>query len=170
MLARRLALAAALFAALVGSQAPEFAQQYRQRLGGAIDELRAIAARFQAEAARQGLSPPAAVQRLEQNSDALARQRGEAMAGTLDRLGRLETQAEDMAAAGPIGRIWAMAWGFDPQIARRALDAYEPAAPLTLEAAVVAAISGLGGWAVVRACGLPFARRRRAPPGSGARA
>jgi hypothetical protein len=31
MLARRLALAIAVLAGLIGSQAPEFAQQYRQR-------------------------------------------------------------------------------------------------------------------------------------------
>ena len=37
------------------SQAPEFAQQYRQRLGGALDELTAIVQRFDQDAARAGL-------------------------------------------------------------------------------------------------------------------
>ena len=36
---RRLGLAIGLLVAAVASQAPEFAQQYRQRLGGAIDEI-----------------------------------------------------------------------------------------------------------------------------------
>src|SRR5208337_2052173 len=44
MLARRLAVAIALIAGL------EFAQQYRQRIGGALDELRRIVAEFDAEA------------------------------------------------------------------------------------------------------------------------
>jgi hypothetical protein len=41
---RRLALAIALIAGLLGSQGPEFAQQYRQRIGGALDELKRIVA------------------------------------------------------------------------------------------------------------------------------
>ena len=36
---RRLALAIGLVFAIIAAQAPEFAQQYRQRLGGALDEL-----------------------------------------------------------------------------------------------------------------------------------
>jgi len=39
MIFNRIAFALALFAAVLGSQFPEFAQQYRQRLGGALDEL-----------------------------------------------------------------------------------------------------------------------------------
>ena len=49
MLARRLALAIAVLAGLIGSQAPEFAQQYRQRLGGALEELNRIVSEFDAE-------------------------------------------------------------------------------------------------------------------------
>jgi hypothetical protein len=56
---RRLALAIALIAGLVGSQGPEFAQQYRQRIGGALDELKRIVADFDDEAAREGLPWPA---------------------------------------------------------------------------------------------------------------
>jgi len=42
--------------ALAGSQIPEFAQQYRQRLGGAIDELNRMIAQFDSEAAGQSLT------------------------------------------------------------------------------------------------------------------
>ena len=38
MFVRKLALAISLLAGLIGSQGPEFAQQYRQRLGGAVEE------------------------------------------------------------------------------------------------------------------------------------
>jgi hypothetical protein len=65
---RRLALAFALIAGVIGSQGPEFAEQYRQRMGGALDELKRIAAQFDAAAARQGLTTPQAVGRLEQNA------------------------------------------------------------------------------------------------------
>ncbi len=93
MLARRLALAIALIAGLIGSQGPEFAQQYRQRIGGALDELERIVAAFDAEAAGERLTPSEAVRRLETNGDPLARRRGEDIARTIDRARRLQGTA-----------------------------------------------------------------------------
>jgi len=83
MIARRLALVIALIAGLIGSQGPEFAQQYRQRIGGALDELERIVAAFDIEAAHEELTPPQAIGRLEQDQDPLARERGHDMAETL---------------------------------------------------------------------------------------
>jgi hypothetical protein len=57
MYARRFALAVAVLARLIGSQAPEFAQQYRQRLGGALEELNRIIAEFEAEVRAENLTP-----------------------------------------------------------------------------------------------------------------
>jgi hypothetical protein len=37
VLTRRLAVAVALIAGVIGSQGPDFAEQYRQRMGGASD-------------------------------------------------------------------------------------------------------------------------------------
>jgi hypothetical protein len=71
-------LAIALIAGLLGSQGPEFAQQYRQRIGGALDELKRIVADFDQEAAREQTTPDQAIKRLEQNSDPLASERGPA--------------------------------------------------------------------------------------------
>ena len=68
-------MAIALIAGLIGSQGPEFAHQYRQRIGGALDELRRIVAEFDAEAASEGLTPSEGVRRLEADSDPLARRR-----------------------------------------------------------------------------------------------
>jgi len=82
MIARRLALVIALIAGLIGSQGPEFAQQYRQRIGGALDELERIVAAFDAEAAHEELTPPQAIGRLEQDHDPLAREHGHDMASS----------------------------------------------------------------------------------------
>ena len=73
MLARRLAFAIAVLAGLIGSQAPEFAQQYRQRLGGALEELNRIVSEFDSEVQRQNLTGAEGLKRLEDNSDRLAR-------------------------------------------------------------------------------------------------
>jgi hypothetical protein len=52
MFARRLALAIAVLAGLIGSQGPEFAQQYRQRLGGTLEEIKRIVSEFDAKGSR----------------------------------------------------------------------------------------------------------------------
>jgi Protein of unknown function (DUF2937) len=161
MFANRLALAIALFAALVGSQGPEFAQQYRQRLGGAVAELDRIVAEFDAEAQRESLTPAEGLSRLEENTDPLARQRGEAMAETIDRANALKEQLQAMTAAGPLTRLYVMAKDLDPQIAQSTLDNYEPAAPLTFEALTAAGIGAVWGWAATHLVAWPLRRRSR---------
>jgi hypothetical protein len=56
MFARRLALAIAVLAGLIGSQGPEFAQQYRQRMGRALEELNRIVSEFDAEVRGQNMT------------------------------------------------------------------------------------------------------------------
>ena len=161
MLARRLALAIGLIAGLIGSQGPEFAQQYRQRAGGALDELKRIVAEFDAEAATQHVTPPEAVRRLEDNGDVLARRRGEDMVRTIARANHLQGQLQAMASAGPLKRLGLMITGLDPKIAERTLDSYEPAAPLTSEALVVGGFAAVSGWAATHLVAWPFRRRSR---------
>ena len=161
MFVHRLALAIALLAGLIGSQGPEFAQQYRQRLGGAIDELNRIVAKFDAEAQRENLTPAQGLSRLNQNADPLARQRGEAMVETIDRANRLEGQLQAMALAGPLMRLFVMAKDFDPQIAESTLETYEPAAPLTFEALVAAGVAAVWGWGATHLIAWPLKRRSR---------
>ncbi|MFL4990854.1 MAG: DUF2937 family protein, partial [Microvirga sp.] len=46
-LVRIVAFGMGLLGGVVASQGPEFGQQYRQRLGGAVDELRQVISRFE---------------------------------------------------------------------------------------------------------------------------
>jgi hypothetical protein len=158
---RRLAVAVALIAGVIGSQGPEFAEQYRQRMGGALDELKRIVAQFDAAAAHQGLTTPQALGRLEQNAEPLARKQGEDMAETIARADRLEGELEAMRSAGPLRRIYVMGKDFDPDLARGTLDNYEPAAPLSLEAIMVAGLAAISGWAATHLAAWPIRRARR---------
>jgi hypothetical protein len=169
MFARRLALAIALIAGLLGSQGPEFAQQYRQRIGGALDELKRIVADFNADAARENLTPPEAIGRLDRNNDPLARERGHSMAQTIVRTDRLQEQLDAMQSSGPLKRLYVMVKDFDPEVARRTLDAYEPAAPLSLEALAAGGLAAIWGWAATHLFAWPF-RRFRARAGGRASA
>ena len=160
MFARRLALAIAVIAGLIGSQGPEFAQPYRERLGGALDELKRIIAAFDAEATEEGLTPPEAIGRLEQNGDPLARERGHDMAGTIARADRLQEELDAMRSAARLARLYVFVKDFDPGIARRTLDNYEPAAPLSLEAVAAAIFAAFLGWALTHLLALPFRQLR----------
>ncbi len=52
MILRRIVFFLAILLGVAASQVPEFAQQYRQRLGGAVDELNRMLTEFDADAAR----------------------------------------------------------------------------------------------------------------------
>jgi len=135
------------------SQMPEFVQQYRQRLGGAIDELAKIVTAFDADAKSQGMERTAALEHLSANQDPLAAQRGKRMTTTIGRYERLERQRNDLETSGPVFRMVAFARDFDSEVAEGAYEDFEPAIPITIEgilAAVVGFFAGIFGAGAVR--------------------
>ena len=161
MFARRLALAIAVLAGLIGSQGPEFAQQYRQRLGGALEELNRIVSEFDAEVRGRNLTRAEGLSRLENNDDPLARERGKDMERAIDRDQRLSEQIQALNSAGPLTRLYVVAANFDPEIARDTLDNYEPAEPLSFGALAAGGLAALWGWAATLLIAWPFRRRYR---------
>jgi hypothetical protein len=161
MFARRLALAIALIAGLIGSQGPEFAQQYRQRLGGAIAELNRIVSEFDNEARRENLTRAEGLKRLEDNADPLARERGEDAGKAIVRAEDLNEQIRAINSAGPLMRLYVVATHFDPEIAQSTLDNYEPAEPLSIAALAAGAIAAIWGWVATRLIAWPLSRRSR---------
>lgn len=144
-IARTMALAAGLFGGVVASQGPEYAQQYRQRLGGAADELRRVTQRFDADAAAVGQTREGAVDRLRQDPSDLVRRQGDAARANQERLDRLERQQRAFAEAGPFSRLLVLIREADPDIARAAYGAFEPAVPATGEGVA----AGAAGFAAV---------------------
>jgi hypothetical protein len=161
MFTRRLAVAIGLLFALIGAQGPEFSQQYRQRLGGALDELTRVVADFDADAARQAMTPVEAIARLEGNPDPLAQARGSAIEGDIARQGRLQSAYDEMRSAGTMKRLFAMALDFDPGIASQTLQNFEPAVPITAETLVFAGIALVIGWGGTHLCAWPIRRHLR---------
>ena len=142
-------------------QGPEFTQQYRQRLGGALDELKRVVSAFDADAARQSITPVEAIARLEGNPDPLAQARGAAIENDIARRDKLQNALDAMQGAGPVQRIAAMALDFDPAIANDTLQNFEPAAPLTSESLLVGALALVIGWSGTHICAWPIRRRWR---------
>ncbi len=155
-------MAVGLLLAVVLSQVPEFIQQYRQRLGGAADELRRNLAQFDAEVAAEALDRAAGIARLKSNPDPLAQARGRDVEEAAAREDRLEAQDRAFAASGPIGRYWAFAERFDPELASRTYAIFQPAVPIHPSGFAAGAAGLVLGYGGVRLALSPFRRRRRA--------
>jgi hypothetical protein len=161
MLARRLALACGLFLGIVASQGPEFGQQYRQRLGGAIDELNRVVARFDKDAADSGYSEADALAHMQNSSDSLMRRQGKSMEKTITRFRSLLAQQQAFDHSGKFGRLLVLLERADPSLLRTTFHDFEPAVPVTSEGFVFGGIGFVSGWLATMLATLPFGRRRR---------
>ncbi|MFN3891700.1 MAG: DUF2937 family protein [Beijerinckiaceae bacterium] len=161
MLFRTLALASGVAGGLAASQLPEYAQQYRQRLGGAIDELARVMAEFDADAARHGMTREQGIARLSANADRFVSDRGNRLREDSARLARLQRQLAIFQTSGPFRRIAVMASDLDAPTAQRAWAHFEPGVPVTLEGAALGGAGFLAGYGGLRLLLWPLGRRRK---------
>lgn len=160
-LIRQISLFFALLAGIVTSQLPEFAQQYRQRLGGAIDELQRFINDFDRDAKNNGMTRTQGIEKLKSNAEPLASQRGSRIRETESRLSRLKKQNDSFKQAGSFNRMAVMAKDFDPTIASRAYQSFEPAVPVTLEGLISALAGFFAGLGLCKFITWPIKRARR---------
>lgn len=147
------------------SQFPEYAQQYTQRLGGAVDELRVITSEFDRAAQEGGLDRTEALARFSVSNDDFLAGRGTSMTATFQRYETLSQTLARIQGAGPVERLQSLPAYLDTDIGRRTLENYRPAMPITVEGLLYAAIGFLFGFmllsALWRFCALPFKKRDR---------
>ncbi|MCG7394436.1 DUF2937 family protein [Microvirga sp. ACRRW] len=161
---RIIAFGLGLFGGIVASQGPEYSQQYRQRLGGAIDELQRVIARFDADAQANGETQSNAIARLRTNPDDLVSRQGIAMQANVERLGRLQTHREAMMQAGPFARVALMVRDGDQDVMEAAYRDFEPAVPVTEEGLLSTAIGFIIVWGgILLLAGFLRSFRRRSP-------
>ena len=147
MFLRRIALAIGLLCGLVATQAPEFAQQYRQRLAGAVDELSRVVGVFDDDAAKRSLTPPEAITRLENNPDPVVHDQGVEMQGHIGRLERLKSALAASRDSALWRRLLVVAGDFDFATARKAWQDFEPAVPTSADAIAIGILGLIIGWA-----------------------
>jgi hypothetical protein len=143
---RIIAFGCGLCGGIVASQGPEFAQQYRQRVGGAVDELRQVITRFDGDARASGETKDSAIARLRSNADDFVSRQGAAMQANVERLGRLETHRETMMQAGPFSRVALMMRDGDRDVMEAVYRDFEPAVPVTEEGILSTAIGFIAVW------------------------
>lgn len=146
---RILILLVMLVSGTATSQLPEFSQQYRQRLGGAIDALEEILADFGRDASAFDLTVAEAIERQKSSDDPFVRARGDSMAVAGRRLAGLKQQRNALENAGPVERLLVFAQGFDPQLAHATAEDYEPAIPITVAGFVSAGLGAFAGFVFV---------------------
>jgi hypothetical protein len=161
MIRRLVSMFAGGLGAAFASQAPEFQQQYAQRLGGAVDELKIIVEQFDLDAGRNGTDRSGGLSRLQTSGDSFLQARGLAMQQTLKRFDELSTQQAAMRAPDVITRVGALVKDYDPQVAAGAWKAFRPAVPLTAEGGLFALIGFVGGSMAGGITALPMGRRRK---------
>ncbi|TAL78101.1 MAG: DUF2937 family protein [Beijerinckiaceae bacterium] len=161
MIFRRLAFLFAMFSGLLTTQMPEYWQQYRQRLEGAIDELSAIVMQFERDSAAQGMTMHKGIVHLEENSDPLARSRGVAMQHTVSRLARLQRADAAFSAKSLPEKWWSLAANFDSAVATHAYHTYQPAVPTTSEGLIAGIIGFFVGGALIHLLALPIRYRHK---------
>ena len=169
---RTFGLALGVLGGVIAAQGPEYAQQYAQRLGGALDEVRREIATLDADARAVGSSREGAVDRLRGNPDTLVARRGEAARYDVERLKSLEAQQQALnAATSPLGRLAAVMRNPDPPLARATYAEYKPAVPTTTDGLVAGFLGFLATWAgwrlladLGRHLGRRTARRPVRPP------
>jgi hypothetical protein len=146
------------------SQFPEYAQQYIQRLGGAVDELRIITEQFDAKARAGGIDRDGALQRFAQSPDAFLVGHGASMEQTFARYADLSATLSRVRNAGPVERLELLPKFLDSEIGGRTLDNFQPAVPVTTEGFLWGGAGLVVGYMLITILysfvTLPFRRRR----------
>ena len=164
MILRVVAVAAGLTCGAGLAQFPEYAQQYTQRLGGAVDELARVVSDFDASAAATGFSRAEALNAMRGN--ALQLRLRDDMERNIARHARLASDYDVLSRATTLGRLTALPRLTAPQIAERALEGFEPAIKLDFEGIGFALAGYVLGLSLVQALGRVrrIFRRRAAKP------
>ncbi|MEL6967353.1 MAG: DUF2937 family protein [Pseudomonadota bacterium] len=146
------------------SQGPEFAQQYRQRLGGAVEELKTVVRDLEKDASAVNKSRQEAIDGMLESTDTYIKARGESMLRTVNRYERLTDQQIQLMTSAPAWRPLVVFRSMDQKIANDAYGAFEPAVPLTVSGLFWGLIGGFCGWVLVALGRLPRRVRKDDTP------
>jgi hypothetical protein len=124
--------------AVIFSQAPEFMQQYLQRLGGHLDEARRQLQQFQQAAAKSGLTLDRLIDQTSTNADPAVAKLGGVMTDAITRVDALQTAQSAIQHASLWNRPFVFLRYLDPSIAHATWMIFKPAVPTTPEGFVYA--------------------------------
>ena len=159
-------LASAIAGAALLSQSPEIAQQYRQRLGGALEEMRTVVEEFDKDAEASSLSRDEVLKTMQQSPDQLVRDRGTSMVEAVDRFAALDQQKFQMEKAHPLTRPLFVLQYPDQKLLKGVWEDFEPAVPLTTTGAVYGGLGAILFIFFIRLGMAPFRRGQKTKKGN----
>ena len=115
------------------SQAPEFFQQYLQRLGGHLDEARQALAPYEELARRGGITLQRLIELDRAQPEKLIARQGDIIAGLAARAAELESAERALREASAWERPFVFLAHVDTGIAARTWEVFKPAVPVTAE-------------------------------------
>jgi len=124
----------------VFSQAPEFMQQYLQRLGGHLGEARRQLAQFEELAREAGRTLQQLAAQYAANTDPAVAGMGHLIGETQARVATLAASEAALHDASIWGRPFVFLRQLDGEIARGTASVFKPAMPTTLEGACYALV------------------------------
>jgi hypothetical protein len=125
------------------SQAPEYFQQYLQRLGGHLDEARRQLASYEAVARQSGITLQQLIDTTRAQAAEPVAKLGGVIADTQARVESLEAAEAALREASVWERPFVFIANLDPAIAARTWEVFKPAVPVTAEGFVYAAVGML---------------------------
>lgn len=142
------------------SQFPEYSQQYVQRLGGAVDELKTVVSDFDASAQATGSTREQALVSMG-SGDEFVQRRGADMTRTIERFDKLSESYTVLKDAGAYERLAYVRRFGDPQITKNALGDFQPAIPLSIDALVLLLGGYVFGYGATSGTGRIVKRRKK---------
>lgn len=149
--------------AFIGSQIPEFMQQYTQRLGGHVDELSHLLAALKKSVARNHKNIESYIQKFLSNSDTDITLQGEFMQSILLRWQKLSASLHSLVESSVWERPYVFVKNLDSDIFASTVGAYHPGISLTVEGlcyTVVGVLLGSAVYQVLRVVGSAIARSK----------
>ncbi len=150
------------------AQAPEFFQQYLQRVGGHLDEARRQLARYEQVARETGVTLQGLIDTAREQTAAPVVKLGDVIAETQARVADLEAAEIALRTATDWERPFVFLRVLDASIAARTWEVFKPAVPVTLEGmayALAGMILALAVYHLTLAWPLrSWLRQRRARP------
>jgi len=156
---RLFSIAGGIGLAMMLSQVPEYLQQYQQRLGGAVDELRVITQDFDRAAVGAGLTHEAALETYDNAQDTFLSQRGTNMRTIFERYERLSRHLAEVQNADPLEQLLPLVKFADPTLAQNTFRNFKAAMPVTTQGLIFAGVGFLGGYSLASAIGSALGRR-----------
>jgi hypothetical protein len=129
--------------AVLFSQAPEFMQQYLQRLGGHLDEARRQLALFERTAAESGLPLREFIQRTAASAEPSVAKLASVITESSERVSTLQAAHDALLHASLWERPFVFLRHLDVSIAKATAIIYRPAVPTTAEGLLYALVGML---------------------------